>query len=143
MADLTIAGRTSVVLSRGLPERLIPSRSGRRRVALLTQEAPKARAKEIADRLESSGLMCELIVLPDGEAAKTIEVASSVYERLARFELNRLDTIVGVGGGSVTDLAGFVAGTWLRGVEVVYHATTLLGAVDASVGGKTGINLVH
>jgi 3-dehydroquinate synthase len=64
-----------------------------------------------------------------------------VYETLARFGLGRQDTVVGVGGGSVSDLAGFVAGTWLRGVEVVHVPTTLLAAVDAAIGGKTGVNL--
>ena len=55
--------------------------------------------------------------------------------------MGRHDTIVGVGGGSVTDLAGFVAATYLRGIEVVHVPTTLLGAVDAAIGGKTGVNL--
>lgn len=64
-----------------------------------------------------------------------------MYEALARFGLARADTIVGVGGGTVTDLAGYVAGTWLRGVEVMHVPTTLLGAIDASIGGKTGVNV--
>ena len=67
--------------------------------------------------------------------------AETVYETLARLGLSRHDTVLGVGGGSVTDLAGFVAGTWLRGVEVVHVPTTLLGAIDASIGGKSGVNL--
>lgn len=82
-----------------------------------------------------------MIGLPDRDEAKTLRVAESVYDALSKFGLNRSDTIVGVGGGSVTDLAGFIAGTWLRGVEAVYLSTTLLGAVDASIGGKTGVNL--
>jgi 3-dehydroquinate synthase len=86
-------------------------------------------------------LLVEVIELPDREEAKTLAVAESVYESLARFGFTRLDTVVGVGGGSVTDLAGYVAGTWLRGVEAVHFPTTLLGAVDASIGGKTGVNL--
>ncbi len=141
MANLTVAGVTSVVIGEGLPERLLPERSGRRRVALLTQPAATTRALEIAGRLEADGLICEVIGLPDRDEAKTLEVAMSVYEDLARLGLNRDDTVAGVGGGSVTDLAGYVAGTWLRGVEVVHFPTTLLGAVDASIGGKTGVNL--
>ena len=81
-----------------------------------------------------------MIGLPDREEAKTLVVAGSVYEALARFGLGRHDTIMGVGGGSVSDLAGFVAGTWLRGVEVVHVPTTLLAAVDAAMG-ETGVNL--
>src|SRR5262250_1912029 len=59
---------------------------------------------------------------------------------MGRVGLDRTGTIVGFGGGAVTDLAGFVAATWLRGVRVVHVPTTLLGMVDAAVGGKTGIN---
>ncbi len=141
MAELTVAGVTSVVIGEGLPDSLLPQRPGRRRVALLTQPAATSRALEIAKRLEGEGLTCEVIGLPDRDEAKTLEVAISVYEDLARLGVTRDDTIVGVGGGAVTDMAGYVAGTWLRGVEVVHFPTTLLGAVDASIGGKTGVNL--
>lgn len=111
------------------------------RAAVLTQPAPTGRALEVARRLRENGLAVEVVGLPDREAAKTLEVAASVYEALARFGLARADTVVGVGGGTVTDLAGYVAGTWLRGVEVVHVPTTLLGAIDASIGGKTGVNV--
>ena len=141
MAELTVAGVTSVVIGEGLPETLLPEKSGRNRVAVLTQPAATTRALEIAQQLEGDGLHCEVVGLPDRDAAKTLEVAASVYEGLTRLGLTRDDTIVGVGGGSVTDLAGYIAGTWLRGVEVVHFPTTLLGAVDASIGGKTGVNL--
>lgn len=110
-------------------------------MAILTQPAATDVATQVSRRLKESGLACEIIGLPDRDEAKTLDVAASVYETLARFGLARLDTIVGVGGGSTTDLAGFVAGTWLRGVEVVQIPTTLLGAVDASIGGKTGVNV--
>lgn len=141
MATLTVAGATEVVIGRGLPRRLLPQRDGRARVAILTQPAPTDIALEVAGRLGGEGLICEVIGLPDREEAKTLDVAASVYEALARFSLSRDDTIVGVGGGSVTDLAGYVAGTWLRGVEVLHVPTTLLGAIDASIGGKTGVNV--
>ncbi len=91
--------------------------------------------------LREAGLAAELRVLPDGEAAKTLAVAEGVYEWLAGLGLTRADTVLGVGGGSLTDLAGFVAATFLRGVEAVYVPTTLVGAVDAAIGGKTGVNL--
>lgn len=141
MANLTVAGVTSVVIGEGLPETLLPDNAGRRRVAVLTQPGATSRALEIANRLEDEGLSCEVIGLPDRDEAKTLEVAVSIYEGLARLGLTREDTIVGVGGGSVTDVAGYIGGTWLRGVEVVHFPTTLLGAVDASIGGKTGVNL--
>jgi 3-dehydroquinate synthase len=80
-------------------------------------------------------------VLPDGEAAKDLAVAADLYRWLADVGVGRRDLLVGVGGGTVTDVAGFAAATWLRGIEVVHVPTTLLGAVDAAVGGKTGVNL--
>lgn len=141
MGSLKVAGQTDVLTGRGLPRRILPEREGRARVAILTQPPPTDIALEVAGRLKAEGLLCEVIGLPDREEAKTLEVAASVYEALARFGLSRYDTVVGVGGGSVTDLAGFVAGTWMRGVEVVHIPTTLLAAVDASIGGKTGVNI--
>jgi 3-dehydroquinate synthase len=81
------------------------------------------------------------MVLPDREDAKTLAIAGTAYEWLATMGINRHDTVVAVGGGSVTDLAGFVAATYLRGIEAVHVPTTLLGAVDAAIGGKTGVNL--
>jgi 3-dehydroquinate synthase len=78
--------------------------------------------------------------LPAGEAAKTSAVAERCWEALGRAGFTRSDAIVTVGGGATTDLGGFVAATWLRGVRVVHVSTTLLGMVDAAVGGKTGIN---
>ena len=78
--------------------------------------------------------------LPDGEAAKTVDVAARCWEELGRAGFTRSDAVVTVGGGATTDLGGFVAATWLRGVRVVHVPTTLLGMVDAAVGGKTGIN---
>jgi 3-dehydroquinate synthase len=97
-------------------------------------------AGKVADSLTDKGYAAELAEVPDAESAKTSSVAASLWGRLGRAGFTRSDAIVGVGGGSVTDLAGFVAATWLRGVQVVQVPTTLLGMVDAAVGGKTGIN---
>jgi 3-dehydroquinate synthase len=78
--------------------------------------------------------------LPDGERAKTAAVAADCWEGLGERGFTRSDAVVTVGGGATTDLGGFVAATWLRGVRVVHVPTTLLAMVDAAVGGKTGIN---
>jgi len=78
--------------------------------------------------------------LPDGEIAKSIDTANDCWNFLAESKISRTDLVVGIGGGSVTDLVGFVAATWLRGVDVVLVPTTVLGMVDAAVGGKCGIN---
>ncbi len=141
MAGLIIAGRTEVVVDRGLPRTVLPRRPERSRVAILAQPASAELALEIARALAKDGISPEVIEVPDRDEAKTLAVATAIYENLARFGLSREDTVVGVGGGAVTDLAGFIAGTWLRGVEAVYVPTTLLGAIDASIGGKTGVNL--
>jgi 3-dehydroquinate synthase len=78
--------------------------------------------------------------LPDGERAKTAPVASDCWEALGESGFTRSDAVVTFGGGATTDLGGFVAATWLRGVRVVHVPTTVLAMVDAAVGGKTGIN---
>jgi len=94
------------------------------------------------DRL-IEGLNPEPLVLtfPPGEASKCLETASALYDALARSRIERGAVIVAFGGGVAGDLAGFVAATWLRGVRCIQVPTTVLAAVDASVGGKTGVNL--
>ena len=79
--------------------------------------------------------------IPDGEAAKDIAVAAGLWSRLAARRVSRSDAIVGLGGGAATDLAGFTAATWLRGIRLVLMPTTLLAVVDAAVGGKTAVNI--
>ena len=81
-----------------------------------------------------------LAEVPDAEAAKRVEVAAFCWQVLGQTDFTRTDAVVGFGGGATTDLAGFVAATWLRGVALVQVPTTVLGMVDAAVGGKTGIN---
>lgn len=82
-----------------------------------------------------------LLEVPTAECAKTGEILQRCWDTLADAGFTRSDAVVGLGGGSTTDLAGFVAATWLRGVRYVSVPTTMLGMVDAAVGGKTGINL--
>jgi 3-dehydroquinate synthase len=105
---------------------------GVRRVALL--HAP-GRTVHLGDRYQVLDLE-----LPDGESAKNARVATYCWEALGAAGFTRSDAVVTVGGGATTDLGGFVAATWLRGVRVVHVPTTLLGMVDAAVGGKTGID---
>jgi 3-dehydroquinate synthase len=141
MARLTVAGATEVIVGEGLPDRLLPENPERKMAVILTQPAATSRALEISRRLGDEGVSSEVIGLPDRDEAKTLGVAATVYEALARIGLTVHDTVIGVGGGSVTDLAGFVAGTWLRGIEVIHFPTTFLGAIDAAIGGKTGVNI--
>src|SRR5262249_21061752 len=83
------------------------------------------------------------IEVPDAEEAKSVHVLAYIWEVLGKSNFTRTDAVVGLGGGATTDLAGFAAATWLRGVRVVQIPTTLLGMVDAAVGGKTGTGAFH
>ncbi len=111
-----------------------------RRVAVVHARTLRETARSLQTRLEGHGLDAILAEVPDGEAAKDMSVAAELWSQLGQAGFTRSDAIVGLGGGATTDLAGFVAATWLRGVRVVQAPTTLLGMVDAAVGGKTGIN---
>jgi 3-dehydroquinate synthase len=111
-----------------------------RRVAVVHPRALRSIARSVNSDLAAGGLRSLLIEVPDGEAAKTAEVLAMGWGVLGQAGFTRTDAVVGLGGGAVTDLAGFLAATWLRGVPVVHVPTTLLGMVDAAVGGKTGIN---
>ena len=85
----------------------------------------------------------QVVATPSGEVAKSSEYLLEMWEACANFGLTRSDAIVGIGGGSTTDLAGFVAATWLRGITWYAIPTSLAGMVDAAIGGKTGINSSH
>ena len=135
---------TEVAVGRGVAvdgSQVVPESVAGTRVAILTQPATGAIARRLAGSLASAGLDASVDVLPDGEAAKALAVVEGVYRRLNELELTRHDLVVGVGGGALTDVAGFVAATYLRGVELVLVPTTLLGAVDAAIGGKTAVNV--
>ena len=102
------------------------------------------RAADLRDRLlsdaENGPREVLLAEVPDAEQGKRIEVAAFCWQVMGQADFTRTDAVVGYGGGAVTDLAGFVAATWLRGIQIVQVPTTVLGLVDAAVGGKTGIN---
>ncbi|HXW47077.1 MAG TPA: 3-dehydroquinate synthase [Streptosporangiaceae bacterium] len=99
-----------------------------------------ALARPVCDVLAGAGYLVHAAAVPDGEAAKEIAVAADLWSRLATAGVGRRDAIVAVGGGAVTDVAGFVAATWLRGVAIVLVPTTLLAMTDAAIGGKTAVN---
>ena len=91
--------------------------------------------------LEDAGFATECFVFPHGEPSKSTETLVSLWEFLAEHRLTRSDALVALGGGVVGDLCGFAAATYLRGIRFVQVPTTLLAAVDSSVGGKTGVDL--
>ncbi len=144
MADVVIDVRAErdyrVVVGRGLLEHLAGLLPGARRVAVIHPAALATGAEVIREYLADCGFEAIVLEVPNAEDAKTAEVAAFCWSVLGSTGFTRSDAIVGFGGGATTDLAGFVAATWLRGVRVVHIPTTLLGMVDAAVGGKTGIN---
>jgi 3-dehydroquinate synthase len=110
-------------------------------VAVIHAAGLAALARPACEALEAAGFTVHVRQIPDGEAAKTIDVAAGLWSWLASARVTRTDCVVGIGGGAATDLAGFVAATWLRGVQVVLVPTTVLGMVDAAVGGKTAVDI--
>ena len=112
-----------------------------RRAALLTDAGiMRLHGGAVAAGLERAGFTVTVIEVPEGETAKTLAVAEHCWDRLLAAGLDRSSTVLGLGGGAVGDLAGFVAATYMRGVNFVTLPTTVLAQVDASVGGKTAID---
>lgn len=107
---------------------------------LIHQPVLGDRAEALAQILRDGGKDVYLAELADAENGKSIAEASRLWDACAEAGLTRHDAIIGLGGGAATDVAGFVAATWMRGISVIQCPTTLLAMVDAAVGGKTGIN---
>lgn len=114
----------------GVVARTVP---GARRAVVVTQEGIGVEV--------DTGLPTEVLTVPDGESAKSLAEVEELCRRFARSGLSRADVVVAVGGGVVTDLAGFAAATFQRGTAYVNVATSLLAQVDAAIGGKTGVNI--
>lgn len=130
-----------VVIGSGLLGELAPLLGDTvQRVLVLAPKALATTAESVRADLVASGYEAYIAEVPDAEEAKTAQVLAFCWGVLGQAGFTRSDAVVGLGGGATTDLAGFVAATWLRGVAVVQVPTTLLGMVDAAVGGKTGIN---
>ena len=112
-----------------------------RKVALVTDPAILAlHGPGVTRSLAAAGFDVSTVLLPEGESAKTLEVAASTWDRFLDAGLDRGSAVVALGGGAVGDLAGFAAATYMRGVNLVQLPTTLLAQVDASSGGKTAID---
>jgi 3-dehydroquinate synthase len=129
-----------VVVGEGLLGELPALVARAQRIAVIHPEALRTTGEAVAEDLRQHGFEAHSVEVPDGEQSKDLKVAAYLWDVLGKAGFTRTDAVVAVGGGATTDLAGFVAATWLRGVDVVHIPTTLLGMVDAAVGGKTGIN---
>ncbi|MCT2020414.1 3-dehydroquinate synthase [Kocuria marina] len=133
--------RYDVLVGNGLLDR-VPELLGERvkKVLIIHPRALRATGDVVQQNLSAVGIQSFVAEIPDAEEGKRVEVAAFCWQIMGQSDFTRTDAVVSVGGGAVTDLAGFVAATWLRGVRVIHLPTTLLGMVDAAVGGKTGIN---
>ncbi len=120
LPDLGVAARAFVVFDQAVAEAWLPP---------------------LEAALEGRGLHCLSLAVPSGEGAKSMQVYGTLLHQLASQEAHRDDLVVALGGGTVGDLAGFVASTYMRGVRFVQVPTTLIGQVDAAIGGKTAVNL--
>ena len=131
-------------IGRGLGPRIsvdLRRRALARRYVVVTDAALVARhGRRLVAALRRRGLPTDLLVVPSGEASKTRAVRDRLEDRLIALGADRGTALVALGGGVVGDLAGFVAATFHRGIPYVHVPTTLVGMVDASIGGKTGIN---
>jgi 3-dehydroquinate synthase len=140
----TGGGGYPVLIGSGLVDRLdelLPAFPGAEAAAVVASRPVAGVAERVARALGRRGLATHRLEVPVGEEAKRLEVVAGLYERLAAVPTRRADPVVAVGGGATTDVAGFAAATWLRGVPLVNLPTTVLGMVDAAVGGKTGVDL--
>ena len=144
MADIKVAGPSpyTVRIDHGLDDQVAQRivEIGARQALIVHQDPLTAAAESLQQRLESNGISATLAPIPDAEDGKSLAVAEKLWDTLGEKNFSRQDVVVGLGGGATTDLAGFVAATWMRGIKVVQVPTTLLAMVDAAVGGKTGIN---
>ena len=138
---ISVGGDYDVVVGTGLLDEL-PGLlgEGTQRVLVVHPRALTTTGEAVREALVGKGFEAYAAEVPDAEEAKTAQVAAFLWGVLGQAGFTRSDAIVSVGGGATTDLAGFVAATWLRGIRVVHVPTTLLAMVDAAVGGKAGIN---
>lgn len=129
-----------VVVGYGLLGELAQAVADSSQVAIVHQPTLTTTAEAVRAELAEAGTEAQRIEVPDAEDGKALSVAAFCWDVFGKIKLDRRATVVSLGGGAATDLAGFVAGTWMRGIRVVHVPTTLLGMVDAAVGGKAGIN---
>ena len=116
-------------------------KEGGKAVVISDENVGPAYGKLVKKRLEEAGFeVCDLLI-PPGEASKSLELAGELWQALAQYGFSRKDLVVACGGGVVGDLAAFVASTFMRGIDVIQVPTTLLAMVDSSIGGKTAVNL--
>jgi 3-dehydroquinate synthetase len=139
MADRLVAGVTTVTVGRGVTGEIVDG--GESLVVLVSQPGSEATAEVVENAIAGRGISVVGRVLPDGESAKDLSIVEAVTGWMADVGAKRDTTLIAVGGGALTDAAGFIASVFMRGIEARYVPTTLLGAIDAAIGGKTAVNV--
>ncbi|WP_018023950.1 3-dehydroquinate synthase [Corynebacterium ulceribovis] len=141
--DVNSPAPYQVQIGRGLTPQIVAAVAdvGARNVLIVCQPSMEQQAFRLLGALSTvDGVTATVHTIPDAEAGKTLPVAEEVWDRCGELGLGRKDLIIGIGGGAATDMAGFLAACWMRGIAVIQVPTSLLGMVDAAVGGKTGVN---
>jgi 3-dehydroquinate synthetase len=142
MVDLVVGGVTRVTVGHGvLDAQGILGDARPAACAVLIQPGAAVIGERVTGSLEEAGIRVVALGVPDGEAAKSLAVVEGICTQLATEGVTREDRVVAVGGGATTDLAGFVAAVYLRGLPAHFVPTTLLAAVDAAIGGKSGVDV--
>ena len=129
-----------VIVGRALLDEVHKQLDGVKKVLIVHPQALTSSAEQLKANLDDHNFEVILAGIPDGDDSKRVEVASFAWQIMGQSDFNRNDAVIGFGGGATTDMAGFIASTWLRGVRYVAIPTTLLAMVDAAIGGKTGLN---
>jgi 3-dehydroquinate synthase len=136
---------SEIVIGQGilpkLGKHLAEAGLSRRAVVICDSTVSRIYGAVVKHSLRSSGFSSEIISVPSGERSKSLELAKKLYKKLLELKVHRDSVIIALGGGVVGDLSGFIAATYMRGVGFVQVPTTLLAQVDASIGGKTAVNL--
>ena len=120
---------------------LLPELPGAEKAFVVTHPSLHGYSAGVLDRLKAAGLEPIVFFVPEGERCKSLESVADLYDKLSANEAHRHDLVVTFGGGAVSDCGGYVASTFARGLPLVHLPTTLLAQVDASIGGKTAVNL--
>lgn len=145
IVDVSLGAKSyAVVVERGVLAtvgvRLKPLGVGSRVAVITSASILRLYGKPVTESLEDAGFAVTIVDVPEGESAKTLAVAEQCWDALLAAGLDRTSTVLALGGGAVGDLAGFVAATYMRGLNFVQIPTTVLAQVDASIGGKTAID---
>lgn len=144
MAELKV-GKSRVLIEKGLFENFghhVLNITEPCKVLILSDETvAKFYIEKLRKNLEKSGFKISEFIIKPGEKSKTLSTATKIYEKMAADFFSRSDMVVSLGGGVVSDIAGFAAATYLRGIKFVSIPTSLLAQIDASIGGKNGVNL--